>query len=684
MSWYATAFRKLFFDFHSQESAKGLASAFDADRWADRLAEANAQAVSVFTKCGFGWSFYRKGDIRYVHPQLPPGLDLLDAQINALHQRNIRAIGYYMTFHSEPAAREFPQWLTLDAQGKPCGISMCMHSPLLEKLLVPHVEEIITNYDVDAMFFDGTFVHNDICHCTTCRKRFRQEAGAELPAGPEDKTWGPYVEWKLKDYRRIRQVIADAIHRHRPDLPVSFNWAYTLRMPEEAPAGIDTLMIDISPEDQLFNGSYQARHWATLGLPFDIMNSAFLQWWGDWGCKPATAMQHEAATIIANGGLTWIGYQMTHAFDVPPAVMRELGRTLAFVRDREPLLVNARPRAAVAVLNSPKNHFTEKPGQNIREGGMRGAHKVFLETGLPHHFVYEKWLLDHINGVPASDRYPVIVLSDQRRIDDDLAAALAKYVNEGGGLLVTGRTGTLDAAFKPAGRFALADLLGLDLAGETKESHCYIDVTDPGLLGDALPMPHIVEATGLLVQPRNSDVQILADLWTSYVRGDGQPLLRWSPPGNPTGSPAITYRRVGRGAAAYVAADIFQAYQAKNVWPLKHVLANLVRRLAPAFPVHLAAPAWLEVAMADQKTPAGRRTIVHLVNHHGNRPIDGNNVCIEQSLPVRDVILTVRRSIRPEKVALEPQGARPEWWFDGQQVIVRIPEVTIHTAVVIE
>ena len=33
----------------------------------------------------------------------------------------------------------------------------------------------------------------------------------------------------------------------------------------------------------------------TLGRPFDVMNSAFLQWWGDWGCKPATAMQQEVA-----------------------------------------------------------------------------------------------------------------------------------------------------------------------------------------------------------------------------------------------------------------------------------------------------------------------------------------------------------------------------------------------------
>ncbi len=50
--WYRTCYRKLFFDFHTHSSAVGLASSFDAEAWARRLHEANAQAVSVFTKCG--------------------------------------------------------------------------------------------------------------------------------------------------------------------------------------------------------------------------------------------------------------------------------------------------------------------------------------------------------------------------------------------------------------------------------------------------------------------------------------------------------------------------------------------------------------------------------------------------------------------------------------------------------
>ena len=89
-------------------------------------------------------------------------------------------------------------------------------------------------------------------------------------------------------------------------------------------AKITWYVADIYTDDQVFNGSYFSRYWATLERLFDIMNVAFLQWWGDWGCKPAIALQQEEASVIANGGLVWLGYQMNQAYDVEPAAMGEL------------------------------------------------------------------------------------------------------------------------------------------------------------------------------------------------------------------------------------------------------------------------------------------------------------------------------------------------------------------------
>ena len=682
-SWYDTSYRKLFFDFHSAGTAVGLAAAFDAERWADRLVEANAQAVSVFTKCGFGYSFYQKGRVRYQHPHLPTGVDMLEEQIAALHRRGLRAIGYYHTFNSEPIARDHPEWLERDAEGRPRGIGVCLLSPLLTEWMLPHVEEIVSLYDVDSMFFDGTYAHSP-CHCPACRERFAAASGGlDVPKDKTDPAWAAFVAWKMQALREVRQAICDTIHQVRPEVVVSINWAYAPRMPERVPEGIGALVADIHPEDQVFAGSYTAAHWAMLDRPFDIMNSAFLQWWGDWGCKPAVAMQQEVTTTLAHGGLTWIGYQMQQDFDVQTAVMSELGKTLAFVKEREPLLDGAVPVPHVAVLHATDAHFSHgEAAFFVSEKSARGAHRALAQSMIPHHFVNEETLLRRL------PEFRAVLLPDQRTLAPELVSALAGWVDAGGVLVAAGLTGTVDQTYRDTGRFALESLLGVRLEGVYDQPHAYIEATDARLNAGGLEMPHLAETTFALARPVAADVEVLARLRRVYLRSDGQFLLRWSPVGEDSGYPAITLRRVGRGCAAYVAGDVFAAYQGKNQWTLKHLVANLLRLALPDPPVEVDAPAWVETVLMRQPaaaSPGGReRLLVHLVNPHGDHAVDTNYRCVEQVLPVPGVTVRVRRPQRPARVTLEPGGTTPQWSYADGVVTVAVPEVAIHRVVAME
>ena len=676
MSWYDTSYRKLFFDFHSPGATTGLAAGFDAARWADRLVAANAEAVSVFIKGGYGYSFYRQGEIRYVHPSLPAGLDMVQEQIDALHARGLKAIGYYHTFNSEPVARDHPEWRRVGADGTPSPLSICMTGPLADGWMLPHIAEAVRLYDVDAMFFDGTYGHAP-CHCDACQQAWNEvSGGAKIPSGPDDPGWSAWVAWELGRYRDLRGRICETIHAERPETVISFNWAYAPRQPEAVPEGVGSLVADIYPNDQAFNGSYFSRYWALLGRPFDVMNSAFLQWWGDWGCKPAIAMQQEVATTLANGGLTWIGYQMNERFDVEPAVMGELGKTLAFVREREPWLEGAEPELSIGVLHSTAFHLAQdRPAMWIDETSARGAHRLLTESMLPYHLVNEATLAERL------DEFQVLILPDQRYLPDGLVAQIADWVRAGGVLVAAALTGTLDASFHPTGEFALGEVLGLELEAAYDQTHAYVEVTDPRLKAGTLPMAHLAEATFALAKPVSDDVQTLANLRAIYLRSDGKPLLRWSPVGEDTGRPAITARPYGQGWACYLAGDLFRAYQAKNNWNLKHMVAHLLRALVPDLPIEVDAPAWLEVVLMRQPATAQRRSrrLVHLVNHHGNRPVDGNNLCVESVLPVRDVTVRLRVESQPNAVRLQPDGVEPAWSVEDGTLVVEIPQVDVHT-----
>lgn len=679
MSWYDTSYRKLFFDFHSPGTAVGLARDFDGERWAQRVQDAGAQAVSVFTKCGYGYSFYRQGSVRYVHPQLPADMDMLAAQIEALHRRGLKAIGYYHTFNSEPIAEDHPEWIERDVNGNPRGISICMMGPLAETWMLPHVAEIVRHYAVDSMFFDGTYAHS-VCYCDACRTAFAGDCGGlALPKDDKDAAWGPHLEWKLGRMVALRQRICEVIHGLRPEVVVSFNWAYSMRQPEPVPDGVGALVADIHPEDQAFTGSALARYWSTLGRPFDVMNSAFLQWWGDWGCKPASAMQQEVATTIANGGLTWIGYQMTHAFDVQPAVMGELRKTLEFVRDREALLVGARPVPTIAALHPTHDTVVRHRGAVwCDEVTTRGLHRLLTESMIPYHLVQADDLRRRL------DQFQAVILPDQRWLDPDLAAALPDYVRGGGVLVATALTGTVDAHGESTDRFLLEDLLGVRLEGLYDQSHGYIEVTDPRLKPGTLDMPHLVEGQFVLARPTAPDVDVLARLRRIYLRSDGTFLLRWSPVGEDSGYPAITARRVGKGWAVSIAGQVFRGYQAKNQWNLKHIVANLLGVLIEEPRVQVEAPAWLEVVLMEQPVAGGAtRLLVHLVNHHGNRPVDKNNVCVEQVLPVHRVVVRLRCENRPTAVTLEPGSGACRWSWRRGVLTVRVPDVQIHAAIAV-
>jgi len=683
MSWYDTSYRKLFFDFHSKESAEGLAADFDAEAWADAIEAAHAQAASVFCKGGFGHAFYRKGRVGFVHPHMPAGLDMVEEQVEAFHKRGIRAIGYYHTFGSQPLARLRPEWRKVDAAGAPMGHSMCMLSPLFEEHMLPQVQEIVENYALDAMFFDGTYAQPRPCYCESCKRRFREDTGLELPVARADTSYRAYVKWSIAQFQRIRAVICDVIHDPRPDVLVSVNNAYTPRSPEVVVEGIGSLMMDIFPADQAFTGSHLSKYWVTQGRPFDVMNSAFLKWWGDWAVKPPAMMKQEAATIVVNGGLTWTGYQMTERFGVPKAAMAAMGEAMAFVEERESLLVDSEPIPHVAVLQTEAQHTSmDAPQVWVDLGASRGVHQVLSENMIPYVFELPDGLLERL------DSYAVVIVPDQRCLSSELVSRFDDWVKAGGLLIATALSGSTDEDGNRLEEWPLGELLGLRLQGRYPHSHAYVEVVEPALKDGALDMAHLAECPFALVEP-TTDVERWAELVGIYLTSDGQPLLKRSSEGERTGHPAITVRSVGRGKAVYAAGELFRAVKVRGQWNLKVVIGNLLRACMGHPKVTVESDAWIEVVLRRQ---AGCE-LVHLVNHHGNRPVQDmfgsvegselQHVCVDHVLPLHNVVVHYERDAAPVQVTLEPQGVAPKWEYVDGRVTVSIPRLEIHTAIAI-
>jgi hypothetical protein len=310
------------------------------------------------------------------------------------------------------------------------------------------------------------------------------------------------------------------------------------------------------------------------------------------------------------------------------------------------------------------------------EKSLRGAARALTESMIPFQILHEKALVDRLSD------YRAVIMADQQILASDLAERLPAWVESGGVLICAGLTGTRNTDGSESGRLALGELLGVRLDGIYDQPHAYVRITDPRLTPGTLDMPHLAEARFALATPVSPEVEILARLHRIYLRSDGKFLLRWSPVGEDSGHPAVTLRRVGKGYASWIAGDVFHAYQVKNQWNLKHLVANLLRATLGDTLLRVSSSAWLEVALAEQTSAEGkRRTLIHLVNWHGNRPAEGTALCIEETHPVTDVELRYPCPTRPSSVLLEPGGLEPRWSHDGGALCVRVPRVEAHVAV---
>src|SRR5690606_3804575 len=107
-------YRLVHLDFHTSEYCEGVGSKFDADAFAETLQQAHVNSVNIFAKCHHGYSYYPT-KVGVMHPSLK--FDLLGAQIEALHRRDIRCPIYYTILWDELAGRLHPDWIIVNKDG---------------------------------------------------------------------------------------------------------------------------------------------------------------------------------------------------------------------------------------------------------------------------------------------------------------------------------------------------------------------------------------------------------------------------------------------------------------------------------------------------------------------------------------------------------------------------------------
>lgn len=631
--------RQVHLDFHTAPSIPDVGKDFDAQSFARTFQEAHVDSVTVFAKCHHGLS-YHATSVGQMHPSL--SFDLLGAQIEALHSVGIRAPIYISVGWDELMADVHPEWRLVDRDGCLVGKGpfdvdgwrmMDLASPYADYVL-RQTEEVLQKYGpVDGIFFDILRQELDGYGSTWRLRKMRAD-------GVDESDPAAMIAWGQRLERRFMQSAHDLVTSHSPEATVFFNSRLRPdRDPEQSSraelSAYSHIEIESLPSVQWGYNHYPlfAAYFQTLGLPLLGMTGIFHKSWADFGSlKTFAALQYECARMVSTGAACSVGDQLHPRGALDAAAYRRLGEVYGQIEAMEPWIDGAEPIEEIGILlaeTGPRFHVV---GREIDEGVTR----MMLELHRPFQFVDRQ-----ADFAP----YKVLIAPDDVPFDDELAAKVQRYVEEGGALLATHRAG-----LAPDGTDFGIDV-GVDYLGDAVDS--------PDFFVAGVELGHELGAYHQVLYDRGSRVRarpgtdVLARVGAPYfTRSHAQYMShRHTPFDRVTDDPAVTQH----GRVIYCHSPLFGAYRRHAVPYYRQIVGQLLDRLAPERVFTAPAlPTTAEVGMMRQ--PAhGNRTIVHLIHAVPQRRGEGVEV-VEDVLPLNDVRIGVRSPVDVREVRLVPDG----------------------------
>ncbi|MFM7171864.1 MAG: beta-galactosidase trimerization domain-containing protein, partial [Caldilinea sp.] len=533
-------YREIHLDFHTSEEIPAIGADFDPDEFAETLVNAHVNSITCFARCHHGWIYYDTA----LHPERRhPHLtrNLLREQIDACHARGIRVPIYTTVQWDHFTARQHPEWLCVDENGRFVGTKpfeagfyreLNVSSPYVETFLKPHVREILTTLPTDGLFFDIVRINPSTDPYTQARMR---AAGLD-PANPQHR-----ARFALNALNDFKQEMSAFVRAIQPEVSIFYNAGHVGTRHRSVADAYSHWELETLPSG---GWGYQhfpisARYARTLGLDLLGMTCKFHTSWGDFHSgKNLAALQYEVFQMLALNAKCMVGDQLPPRGRIEPYVYERIGQVYAEVEQKEPWCDNARPLTDIALF-TPEEFAGGSAGQ--LPDAIKGATRMLEEATQQ---------FDIVDSAADLSPYQVVILPDSIPVDAALAAKLDSFLAQGGKLIATfesGLTPDQQTFGLPALGVTLASEGPRDAAGNLARGRVY-DRTDyveyilPGAeIGQGLPpTEHAMYIRGLDIQalPESS---VLASIVPSYFDRTWEHFCshRHTPSSGQPGNPAV-------------------------------------------------------------------------------------------------------------------------------------------------
>ncbi|MCS6949374.1 MAG: beta-galactosidase trimerization domain-containing protein, partial [bacterium] len=401
------------------------------------------------------------------------------------------------------------------------------------------------------------------------------------------------------------------------------------------------------------------RYARTLGLDCLGMTGKFAVSWGHFhSYKPQAALEYECFQMLALGAKCSIGDQLHPSGRLDPVTYDLIGAVYAQVEEREEWCIGAEPIVEVGVFNVEviQPQHVRVPPANL------GAYRILQEGR--HQF-------DFIDSESDWSRYRVVILPDDVVMDDALAQKAQAYLDAGGALLCTGRSGL----HQDSSGFALNEFPAV----YERELPYSPDFVRPlGALTEGIAdTQYVMYLRGQKVSLAEG-AEVLAEVWEPYFNRTYQHFCSHAhaPVARRSEHPAA----LRKGRVVYLTHPVFSIFAQYGMTFYKQLVLNALKLLLPQPLVVADAPSTLQVTWNRQ--PAHQRSVVHLLHYIPERRTLAPDY-LEDVIPLYQVSLRLRTNA-PKRAYLAPQRTEIPFQTEGEYLCLTVPEVRGHQMVVLE
>ncbi len=446
-----------------------------AERYVDELKEFNANVV-LLNAAGIIASYKTDLDFHFQSPYLQG--DSLKDIVDLCHKNNIKVIARTdFSKVRKSLYEQHPEWAfrTVDngIMVYNGDVQCCLNGEYQQKYAFLILKEMFDKIPFDGLFCNmGGFQFKDydfkdygFCHCESCKKKFKEMYGHELPekADINDPVYGMYLQFQTVIFKKHRENVTAFVK--------SIN--NNLCFDDEAYARIEAATEIKESMHRQYHASSNCRVILGDGSSDIICSDTTVDYIG-YGLRHISVSPHQQKlrlwqNLVNLGGLDYyfIGRPDNR---LDRSAFKSVKEVFAFHKEHENDFIGLKSKAQVLMMRTHRWNITPEEHGWMRT--LTESHVSFAE-------ILQSQFMNANLG-----KYKLLILPDIKYISNEEAEKIDTFVKAGGTAVASGETGLYDEMVGRLGNQVLK-CLGIEaisnIRHDMKSSMCLIQDSEKSL-----------------------------------------------------------------------------------------------------------------------------------------------------------------------------------------------------------